>query len=88
MSRISTGGRRGVAAASLLGLLATAAACGTQDETALDLGGAVRDQTSAGPEGRSQRSLEADALRAAQGQLPPAPEQHGHPGPRVPDSLP
>jgi hypothetical protein len=86
MSHISAGGRRGVAAAALLGLLATAAACGSQDDTALDLGGAVRDQASTSPEGQSKRALDADALRAAQGQLPPAPK--GPSGKRVPDGLP
>lgn len=88
MSHISTGGRRGVAAAALLGLLAATVACGPQEETAVDPSGAVRDAAPATPEGQSQRALDADALRAAQGQLSAAPERQGHPGPRVPDFLP
>lgn len=86
MSHFSTGGRRGVAAASLLGLLALTVACGPQEENVLDPGGAVRGEAPAAPQGQSQRALDADALRAAQGQLPD--ESKRPAGKRVPDALP
>jgi hypothetical protein len=92
MSHLTTPGRRALASASLLGLLVTGAACGTQSETTTDVGGAVRDAPQSEPlrgpsgGGQSDRALEADAARAAQGQLPPAPEALA--GRRVPDVLP
>lgn len=87
MSHLTTGGRRVIAAASLLGLLATGAACGARTDTVKDLGsdlsGATGQQTQ---QDRSERSLDADARRAAHGQLPaPSPAPAGK---RVPDYRP
>ncbi len=75
-----------LSATALLTVLLTAAtACGTQ--TANDVApSAPGAGSSAQPEGKSQRALDADARRAAQGQVPspsPAP-----PGMRLPDARP
>lgn len=87
MTHLTTQGRRALASAALLGLLGTVAACGSETETATDLGGAVPGAaTSQPPEGQSERALEADALRAAQGQAPSDPA--APPGRRVPDARP
>jgi hypothetical protein len=75
MSHLTTSGRRALASAALLGLLVTAAACGSQTETATDPGvPAPGPAVSEREQGQSDRALEADALRAAQGQLPPTPQ--------------
>ena len=74
------------ATALLTVLLTAASACGTKttvDDVAPSAPGAG---SSAQPEGKSQRALDADARRAAQGQVPspsPAP-----PGKRLPDARP
>jgi hypothetical protein len=73
------------ATALLTVLLTAASACGTQtvDDGAPSAPGAG---SSAQPEGKSKRALDADARRAAQGQVPspsPAP-----PGMRLPDARP
>ena len=94
MTHISTGGRRGIAAASILGLLALATACGTQTDTATDFSNAGSDigfvthpgQAHKVQKGQSGKALDADARRWAQGQLPSV-----HPEPaakRVPDARP
>lgn len=87
MSHNSTGGRRGIAAALLLGLLLTGSACGSQQDTASDLGNALPENPSSSTsQGQSPRALKADADRAAQGELPPSPQSS--PGKRIPDTLP
>ena len=70
MNRTTT--QRGLAATALLGLLAAASACGTQTGVGTDP--AVQPGLGQHPQGRAQqlgeqsdRALEADALRAAQG---------------------
>ena len=84
MSHLTTGGRRVIAAASLLGLLVTGAACGARSDTVKDLGSDLSGATT--QQQQSQRSIDADARRAAQGQLPtPSPAPAGK---RVPDYRP
>ena len=74
------------ATALLTVLLTAASACGTQTTVDDVVPSAPGAGSSAQPEGQSQRALEADARRAAQGQMPtpsPAP-----PGKRLPDARP
>lgn len=89
MSHPTTAGRRGLAAAAALTALLTAAACGTQ--TAADLDGSVPGaRPSSTPQGQSQKALDADARRAARGQLPTptqAPDQAPS-GRHLPDARP
>ena len=80
-----TVGRRGIAAAGMLTALLMASACGTQTAADLDavVPGVDPSQTS---QGQSDKALDADARRAAKGQLPtPSP---GAPGKRLPDARP
>lgn len=87
MSHLTTGGRRVIAAISLLGLLATGAACGTQTDTVKDVGANLSGSTT--QQDRSGKALDADARRAARGQLPtptPPPTPAGNRVP--PDYLP
>jgi hypothetical protein len=71
MSNVSNGGRRGLAAAALFAALLTASACGEQSGVVNDLGGAVPGSVpSASQQGQSEKAQDADARRAAQGQLP------------------
>jgi hypothetical protein len=90
MNRTTT--QRGLAAAALLGLLAALSACGTQTGVAEDP--AVQQGLGQHPQGRAQgpgqsdRALKADALRAAQGQLPAATASPSRSAKRVTDSMP
>jgi len=87
MSDMSTGGRRGIAAAALLAALLTGTACGTQTGVVTDLDGALPGSApSASPQGQSEKATDADARRAARGQLPEPSEPAARR--RVPDALP
>jgi hypothetical protein len=90
MSRMNTGGRRGLAAAAVLAGLLTVAACGNQTAPVTDLDGAVPGNApSVSQEGRSSKSLDADARRRARGMLrKTAPEKHAPSGMRVSDARP
>ena len=72
MSNVSNGGRRGLAAAALFAALLTASACGEQSGVVNDLGGAVPGgvPSTSSQQGQSEKAQDADARRAAQGQLP------------------
>ena len=71
MSNVSNGGRRGLAAAALFAALLSASACGEQSGVVDDLGGAVPGGVpSPSQQGQSEKAQDADARRAAQGQLP------------------
>ena len=71
MSNVSNGGRRGLAAAALFAALLTASACGEQSGVVNDLSGAVPGSVpSTSQQGQSEKAQDADARRAAQGQLP------------------
>lgn len=92
MNNRTTTTQRGLAAAALLGLLAAASACGTDTAVAKDPVG--QPGTGQHPQGRAQqlegqsdRALQADAARAAQGQLPSTPSP-APAGKRVPDLMP
>ena len=85
MSNVSNGGRRGLAAAALFAALLTASACGEQSGVVEDLGGAVPGAVPS-QQGQSEKAQDADARRAAQGQLP-EPSQVPVRRP-VPDALP
>lgn len=69
MSNMSNGGRRGFAAAALFAALLSASACGEQSGVVEDLGGAVPGAVPS-QQGQSEKAQDADARRAAQGQLP------------------
>jgi hypothetical protein len=86
MSHGNTGGRRGIAAAAFIAAVLSASACGTQTAVT-DLDGAVPGNApSASQEGRSSKSLDADARRWARGKVPEAPDAPA--GGRVPDARP
>ena len=90
MSQPTTRRRGTFAASGILAALLFAAACGTQTAADLDT---VAPGAITTPEGKSPRALDADARRAAQGQLPsPSPSvdgaQPGVPGKRLPDARP
>ena len=95
MHDLSTGGRRGIAAAVLTLLLATSAACGTA--TATDDGSAVPGPPAAtqAPAGISADTAERQgAQKSTQGTSADAAERRGNPadptvsGRQVPDALP
>ena len=91
MSYMNAGGRRSLGAAAILAGILTVAACGNQTAPATDLDGAVPGNApSVSQEGRSSKSLDADARRWARGMLrKTAPEaQPGPAGKRVPDTRP
>ena len=82
---IPTAGRRGLAAAGIITALLYASACGTQ--TAVDqVAPGVAPSANIQEQGQSEKALDADARRAAQGQLP-SPES-APAGKRVPDTRP
>ena len=86
MSNMSHGGRRGLAAASLLAALLAASACGEQSGVVNDLGGAVPGVKSQ-QQGQSEKAQDADARRAARGQQP-KPSEPPVRLRRVPNALP
>ena len=85
MFQLTTAGRSGIAAAGLFTALLLASACGTQTAADLEAPG-IGSHPTQGGQGQSAKAIDADARRAAQGQLPsPAPAA---PGKRLPDARP